>query len=104
MAENDVIKMEKKEDTVVKTVANPVYNPSLKYTWDKNAKFELTGEQFGLWLNSVRSKVSSNEAIEYQMAFRSSEVIEDIMAAGVAAGVIVELREQQQPQQPQQQK
>lgn len=80
----------KKEQQVVKAPVIPVYDPSKRYVWDKDAKFELTGEQFGMWLNSVRSKVSSREAGEYQMAFKASEAIEGIMANGVRAGVIVE--------------
>ena len=81
---------------VVKAVSAPeapVYDPSKKYSWDNNAKFELTGHQFGLWLNSVRAKVSSPEAGEFHLAFESSAVIESIMAEGVKSGVIVELKE-----------
>ena len=81
---------------VVKPVSAPevpVYDPSKKYSWDNNAKFELTGHQFGLWLNSVRAKVSSKEASEFHLAFESSAVIESIMEAGVKSGVIVELKE-----------
>jgi hypothetical protein len=72
----------------------PIYNPALKYSWPKDAKFELTGDQFGLWLNSVRGKVTSAEAMEYRLAFESSDVIEGIMKAGVEAGVIKELVEE----------
>jgi hypothetical protein len=86
---------EKKQMEPIKMAPEkPVYNPALKYSWPKDAKFELTGDQFGLWLNSVRGKVTSTEAMEYRLAFESSDVIEGIMKAGVEAGIIVELAEE----------
>lgn len=81
--------MSDKEPITMNT--KPVYNPGNQYHWPNEAKFELTGEQFGLWLNSVRAKVMSKEASEFQQAFRANEEIEKIMAANVASGVIVEL-------------
>lgn len=81
----------KQQKEPIKMAPKPVYNPALKYSWPKDAKFELTGDQFGLWLNSVRGKVTSQEAMEYRLAFESSDVIEGIMKAGVEAGVIKEI-------------
>jgi hypothetical protein len=80
-----------KAPVVMKT--KPVYDPAKKYTWPKDAKFELTGDQFGLWLNSVRGKVTSQKAMEYRFAFEANDVIEKIMAVGVQNGVITELDE-----------
>jgi len=83
MPENDPIKMNTK----------PVYDPIKKYTWAKDAKFELTGDQFGLWLNSVRATITSPDAIKYRLALDSNEVIEGMMRSGVESGVVVELDE-----------
>jgi hypothetical protein len=83
---------EGKKENLVKLPPNegPVYDPKKQYTWPNDAKFELTGHQFSLWLNSTRSKISSKDAMEYRLAFESSDIIEKIMAAGVASGVIIE--------------
>jgi len=84
---------ETKEKAPIKLKTKPVYDPSKKYTWPKDAKFELTGDQFGLWLNSVRGKVTSEDAMEFRLAFQANDVIENIMATGVGVGVIVEVDE-----------
>jgi len=68
-----------------------VYDPSKQYTWDGNVVFELSGKEFGLWLNSIRAKVSSKEAMEHRMNMECNNVIEAIMARGVASGIIVEV-------------
>ncbi len=73
---------------VMKT--KPAYDPTKKYTWPNDAKFELTGDQFGLWLNSVRSKITSPQAMEFRLAFDANVVIEKMMVIGVEAGIIVE--------------
>jgi hypothetical protein len=67
-----------------------VYDPSKQYVWDPAAIFTLTGKEFGLWLNTVRTKVSSKEAIELRMLLECNNIIEEIMARGVASGVIKE--------------
>jgi len=87
---------EKDKKAPIKLKAKPVYDPAKKYTWPKDAIFELTGDQFGLWLNSVRNKVTSKEAMNYRIAFEANNVIEGIMAKGVEAGVITEMEQSQQ--------
>ena len=90
MSDKEVeVKELKKEETAAVTPS--VYDPSKQYTWDRNAKFVLTGEQFGLWLNSTRAKVTSKEAREFKMAFDANEVIESIMERSVREGLVVEI-------------
>lgn len=84
--------LEKPKNKAVKQMVAtpPEYQPQKQYTWDPEAKFELTGGQFGLWLNTIRSIVASPEAVRVQQAMQCNEVIEGLMAQGVAKGVIIE--------------
>ena len=70
----------------------------MMYTWPPDAIFELTGHQFGMWLNSVRALVNTKEALTYKFAFEANDIIESIVAKGVEEGAIVEA--EQQPDQP----
>ena len=41
---------------------NPQYNPNSRYTWKPEDKFEISGQEFGLILNMVRSYLATEEA------------------------------------------
>lgn len=73
----------------------PQYDPSKQYTWPKDAVFQITGAQFGLWLNHVRGVMQTPEFQEHQLVAEASMAIEQIMETGVKAGVIVPLAERQ---------
>ncbi len=77
-------------DEMVTTIEIPKYDPNKKYTWDVNTEFVLNGGQFGLILNTLRSVVSSDEAIKILMADKACKEIENIMAQNVATGNIKE--------------
>jgi len=85
----------KEEKAPIQMNTVPEYDPSKQYTWEPDAKFELTGSEFGLWLNTVRGLVSSKESMQLRMAMEANNVIEKIMAHGVSKGVIVESKEEQ---------
>ena len=76
------------------------YNPQSRYTWKPEDKFEITGQQFGLILNMVRSYLSSEDAGKFMMMQQTNDVIEGIMKQGGESGVIVESPEEQPPVQP----
>tara|TARA_Y100000004_G_scaffold194905_1_gene260662 strand:- start:74 stop:334 length:261 start_codon:yes stop_codon:yes gene_type:complete len=76
------------------------YNPQSRYTWKPEDKFEITGQQFGLILNMVRSYLSSEDAGKFMMMQQTNDVIEGIMKQGVESGVIVESPEEKPPVQP----
>jgi len=82
-----------KEKPPIKMNTKPVYDPNKQYTWPSDSRFVLTGAQFGLWLNSVRAKISSKEGMEVRMALEANEIIEKIMISGVETGIITELKE-----------
>ena len=69
------------------------YDPAKRYTWTPEDTFTLTGQQFGLILNTVRAYLSSEEAARFQLMMQTNEVIEKLMIAGVESDVIKEVAE-----------
>ena len=67
------------------------YDPSKRYTWTPEDTFTLTGQQFGLILNTVRSYLSSEEAARFQLMMQANEVIEKLMIDGVESDIIKEV-------------
>ena len=70
------------------------YDSAKKYTWTPEDTFTLTGSEFGLFLNTVRAYLSSEEAARFQLMMKSNEVIERIMVSGVEADIIKEVVEE----------
>jgi hypothetical protein len=66
------------------------YDPNKRYTWTPEDKFELTGQEFGLILNTVRTYLMSEDAARYNLMLQTNEVIENLMAKAVEADVIKE--------------
>jgi hypothetical protein len=73
------------------------YDPAKRYTWTPEDTFEISGQDFGLFLNTVRSYLSSEEAARFQLMMKANEVIEKLMIAGVEADIIKEVEEPQAP-------
>ena len=80
---------------------NPQYNPNNRYTWKPEDKFEISGQEFGLILNMVRSYLATEEAGKFQLMMQTNDVIEKLMKQGVESGTIVEAPQEQPPVQPQ---
>ena len=57
------------------------YDSSKKYTWTPEDTFTLTGSEFGLFLNTVRAYLSSEEAARFQLMMQANQVIEKVMIA-----------------------
>lgn len=70
------------------------YNPKAKYTWTPEDTFTLSGQDFGLILNTVRAYLSSEEAARFQLMIQTNQVIEKIMKEGVEADIIKEVVEE----------
>ena len=66
------------------------YDPNKRWTWKPTDKFEMTGEQFGLILNSFRAVLSTPEAQRILYIQHANDAVEDIMAKAVEDGVVVE--------------
>ena len=73
------------------------YDPNKRYTWTPEDTFTLTGQQFGLILNTVRAYLSSEEAARFQLMMQANQVIEELMIKGVESDIIKEVEEPQVP-------
>ena len=71
----------------------PKFDPTKKYTWEKNSQFVLDGEQFGMLLNALRAVVNTKEAQTILLAKQAGDVLEDTLAAAVEIGIVVEVPE-----------
>ena len=69
------------------------YDANKKYTWTPEDTFTLTGQEFGLILNTVRAYLSSEEAARFQLMIQTNQVIEKLMITGVESDVIKEVLE-----------
>jgi hypothetical protein len=69
------------------------FDPSKKYTWSNDTKFTLSGNEFGVLLNTVRALLSTREAQVVLMASQASDALDMIMADQVAKGNVVEVQE-----------
>jgi hypothetical protein len=70
------------------------YDPNKKYTWTPEDKFELSGSEFGLILNTLRAVLNTEEAARILLANQANNVVEGILAQAVEAGVVKEAPEQ----------
>jgi hypothetical protein len=70
-----------------------VYNPQSKYTWTKEDKFEMTGEQFGMILNSMRAIYSTGLVDAMMMIAEANGAIEAVMAEAVKNDIVKEVPE-----------
>jgi hypothetical protein len=72
------------------------YDPTKRYTWTPTTEFTLTGEQFGLILNSLRGVISTPEAARILLAAQANDSLESVLAKAVESGAVVEAPEEQQ--------
>lgn len=72
------------------------YDPSKRYTWTPTTEFTLTGEQFGLILNSLRGIISTPEAARVLLAAQANDSLEAVLARAVEFGAVVEAPEEPQ--------
>ena len=70
-----------------------VYNPSKKYSWMPEDKFELTGDQFGTVLNALRAIMGTPETQRTLALARANDVFETLMAKSVEEGTVIEVPE-----------
>ena len=64
------------------------YNPSERYVWRPDEKIELSGEEFAIMLNAVRSVLNLPEAPAILLAHQASQAIDGVMERYVTAGII----------------
>lgn len=66
------------------------YDPSKRYTWTPDDKFEFTGAEFGLILNAFRAVLNTEEAARILLANEANQVVENALAKAVEADVVKE--------------
>ena len=70
------------------------YDPNKRYSWGPEDKFELSGREFGLILNTLRAILNTEEASKIILAQQANAAIEAVMAKGVEADIVKEAIEE----------
>jgi hypothetical protein len=81
-----------KDETEVQET--PTFDPNKKYTWAIDSEFVLSGNDFGILLNSLRAILSTEEAQRILLAEKASQIMEATLAEAVENGSVVEVPEQ----------
>ena len=79
------------EDVVKQQPQGPKFDPTKKYAWSPDTTFTISGNDFGLLLNTLRSITSTKEAQTILLAHEAGDVLEKTLAHGVETGKIVEV-------------
>lgn len=72
----------------------PTFDPNKKYTWAIDSEFTLSGNDFGILLNSLRAILSTEEAQRILLADKASQIMEATLGKAVENGSVVEVPEQ----------
>ena len=70
------------------------FDPSKSYEWSPETPFTLSGEEFGILLQTLRGIVSSPETQKALLAVRSLGALESTLGRNIQAGVV---KEQESP-------
>ena len=73
----------------------PKFDPTKKYTWHQDVNFTISGNDFGLLLNTLRAITSTKEAQTIILAVEAGDVLEKTLANAVETGIVVEIPQQQ---------
>ena len=73
------------------------YDPSKNYSWKGDEIFTITGKEFGLILNTIRSILSTEQAQQILLAARAADILEKMMAENVESGKVVEKPMEKEP-------
>ena len=76
------------------------YDPTKNYTWNPDSKFVISGQDFGLILNTLRGILATQEAANVIMAYEANKRIEGIIARSVEEGAIYEFKVPEQETSP----
>ena len=71
----------------------PSYDPNKKYTWTPDDSFILSGGEFGLVLNALRSVLNTPEAARILIANEANKIVEGALQRAVESGVAKETQE-----------
>jgi roadblock/LC7 domain-containing protein len=71
----------------------PSYDPNKKYTWTPEDSFILSGGEFGLVLNALRSVLNTQEAARILIANEANKIVEGALQRAVESGVAKEAQD-----------
>lgn len=69
------------------------FDPAKKYLWAGTDDFKLSGHEFGVILNAFRAILSTPEANALFKAAQASDLVEQVLARAVEAGIAKEATE-----------
>jgi hypothetical protein len=71
------------------------YDASKKYQWSNEDVFQISGRDLGLFLNTFRAILNTEEAARIMLVMKAADSIESIMAEYVEKDVIKEVAEEE---------
>lgn len=78
------------KDFHAETPETITFDPTKKYIWNKDDNFQLSGSEFGIILNAFRALLTTPEAQAMFKAAQASDLVEQVLARAVEAGVAKE--------------
>lgn len=69
------------------------YDANKKYGWTPEDQFAMSGQEFGLILNALRSVLNTQEAARILLANEANKAVEGVLARGVESGMVKEIEE-----------
>lgn len=70
----------------------PLYDPQKGYTWNPKDDFVLSGNEFGLLYQVVKTDVSAPGGVSTRDKMAAFNLLEDILKQAVEAGVATEIK------------
>lgn len=70
------------------------YDANKQYKWTPEDVFTLTGQEFGLILNTVRAYLASEEAARFHLMLKTNEAIDNVLSRAVESGAVKEVSEE----------
>jgi hypothetical protein len=69
------------------------YDNNKSYSWKQDEQFTISGQEFGLILNTIRAILSTESAQQILLAARTNDVLEKLMADNVENGKVIEKKQ-----------
>lgn len=82
--------MEDVKDNPKDNTKLPTYDPNKKYRWEPESQFLLSGDEFGVILNSLRAILNTPEAQRILLVERASKLIDNSLARAIELGIVYE--------------
>lgn len=70
------------------------YDPNKQYKWDEETEFNMSGNEFGLILNTLRTVLGTPEAQKILLMNQANDTIEEVLKRYVETGQIKEIVEE----------